>query len=166
MAKKGSITRLTSPFSAHCMGQADCNSDDECPTAFICETACCRLATCPGETPVRFACTSNYQCGSKEKCIFGGCCPSKQNPVSLAVEDQAVEESGNPYDGEESPTKKTASSATTTHSPPHPTSMMPSFGPSDVCEVCSRPPLEVLLLFPGGFPGVQLFPGLSVSRDE
>lgn len=130
--------------------------DTDCPTSFVCETNCCRLSVCPGGTSVRFACSTNYQCGSKEKCVFGGCCAVFPKPIALPIEDNVVETSLNSYDLPE---------IISTARPPRPTSMMPSFGPSDVCEVvdlgttCTR-------YISGRYQSVQLLPRISLPRHE
>ncbi|CAI5445619.1 unnamed protein product [Caenorhabditis angaria] len=70
--------------SLSCWGtNANCTSDDECPSSFKCDKSCCRLAQCPKtQLPVKFTCSSQYHCRANERCIFGGCCPKT---VDLAV---------------------------------------------------------------------------------
>ncbi|CAB3402109.1 unnamed protein product [Caenorhabditis bovis] len=72
--------------SAPCGGtNANCSSDADCPTSFLCEHSCCRLAICPRtDAPVRFTCRTQYHCRANEVCIFGGCCPRSKSE-DLAV---------------------------------------------------------------------------------
>lgn len=73
-----------SSSSATCGGtNANCTSDEDCPTTFKCYQGCCKLAVCPRSlTAVKFTCKTQYHCRANEHCFFGGCCPKT---IELAV---------------------------------------------------------------------------------
>uniref|UniRef100_A0A1I7XTG6 CC domain-containing protein n=1 Tax=Heterorhabditis bacteriophora TaxID=37862 RepID=A0A1I7XTG6_HETBA len=80
-------TTVSSSLAAvACHGtNAVCSSNDDCPPTFICESDCCRLKICPSGSNVIYTCTTGYQCGSDETCIFGACCATSKKKHNSGV---------------------------------------------------------------------------------